>query len=861
MGATPGGGGGPSGPGASLACSAPAGRAARCWQRSRSGCGRRRRCAAVCVSALLGLARLPLAAAVTEYTLSVTAQGEYTLTGPAGTVFTVTPPPGEGGSRASVGIVPETIPYESAEATQLRTSYSGSRPVYMWYWQVPSVVTPGFEPLRDTIGERPDSLVRITWTEGQRTAVAYYLDWASYTPVVQYMVLAGSGASRRLLLCRESMAHVRWTHDAAGGVAEVDCCVGDCSRATAPDRIARFGNIERGQVWSAGTVRITLRDEVLDSAAINAFFAIGLDRLRAWHNMQYTAVAIRDHNDERKEQARATTAVLFTFVAIGMLLQSVIFGVVFGWLVQPLPVPAGLLATLSSGIDGEQAKVKWNTFVSVAVWIIINFLVSGLGGFTGWWVMGCLYFIVSVSCGCVGCVRRLQTRNCCLEGASCMGLQQVSPGKEAPASAPTQPQEGEEMGPKDAAGEPAAAAPKDLKFPEGACFGCCCSHPQRWRPFSGAGETPGQMGRSQECCLWVNTALICLIFFIILIVVYAWQIKDYKIIRRYKGDEEIEIIPDLTAKAVQFMYAWDGVATDLKLQLYTKWLTQWCGRTMKESLSDSEKDVKIRDDFITKYAINMTDYRPTDYRAYDSVNQWFIRHLAEGVRPIAGERLAPTVGGWAAATPRQRDASPHSNVVVSPADCRMLIYPSLQAARVWVKGSRFNYYELIGERSQYRHTFERGAMVIARLAPQDYHRFNSPIGGVVREQYDVDGTYWSVNADAARSENYAFYNLRRVVLIEYISRDGSPKIMAYVAIGATCVGSVIFTGPDGSGVRRGTALSKGDELGFMQFGGSTVIMLFEEGELVPDEDIASNSELPVETYIRVKERLGMFRDS
>jgi len=368
----------------------------------------------------------------------------------------------------------------------------------------------------------------------------------------------------------------------------------------------------------------------------------------------------------------------------------------------------------------------------------------------------------------------------------------------------------------------------------------------------------GQMGRRQEYCLWVNVILFFLFFFMCLIVVYAWEIEDYKIIRRETQDVEIEIIPPVTAKAVQFMYAWDGLATNLKLQIYTKWLTQWCGRTFKRKLGEGEKDSEIRDAFLVKYQLDMSEYTPVDYRAYDSVNSWFIRHLAPYVRPVAGERLAPTADGWSAATPAQRDASPHPWTVVSPADCRMLIYPSIEHARVWIKGSRFNYHELVGEREQYRYTFAGGTMVIARLAPQDYHRFNSPISGQIEVQYDLDGTYWSVNADAARSKNYAFYNLRRVIIVKYTNRAGVEKRMAYVAIGATCVGSVVFTGP-GQAWSPGDNITKGQEFGFMQFGGSTVILLFQEGEFAGDEDMLANSDLPVETYVRVKERIGMLK--
>ena len=71
-------------------------------------------------------------------------------------------------------------------------------------------------------------------------------------------------------------------------------------------------------------------------------------------------------------------------------------------------------------------------------------------------------------------------------------------------------------------------------------------------------------------------------------------------------------------------------------------------------------------------------------------------------------------------------------------------------------------------------------MVIARLAPQDYHWFHAPIGGRVVSITDVDGPYWSVSADAARSGNNVYLNERRVVVI-----DAGPHVgkIAYIGIG------------------------------------------------------------------------------
>merc|ERR1711976_1101479 len=112
----------------------------------------------------------------------------------------------------------------------------------------------------------------------------------------------------------------------------------------------------------------------------------------------------------------------------------------------------------------------------------------------------------------------------------------------------------------------------------------------------------------------------------------------------------------------------------------------------------------------------------------------------------------------------------------------------------------------------------------------------------------VDGSYWSVNPDAVVSANGAFYNLRKILLLE------NPEVgkVAYVAIGATCVGSVILN----QNLEEGSTIGGYTELGFMQFGGSTVLMLFEKGKVKFDADIVANSAKPVESYVKVNAMIG-----
>ena len=69
-----------------------------------------------------------------------------------------------------------------------------------------------------------------------------------------------------------------------------------------------------------------------------------------------------------------------------------------------------------------------------------------------------------------------------------------------------------------------------------------------------------------------------------------------------------------------------------------------------------------------------------------------------------------------------------------------------EATQLWIKGREFSVARLLGE--AYKGEAERyngGALCIFRLAPQDYHRFHSPVDGVVGPMTYIAGEYYTVN--------------------------------------------------------------------------------------------------------------------
>ncbi|XP_020245911.1 phosphatidylserine decarboxylase proenzyme 2-like isoform X2 [Asparagus officinalis] len=242
---------------------------------------------------------------------------------------------------------------------------------------------------------------------------------------------------------------------------------------------------------------------------------------------------------------------------------------------------------------------------------------------------------------------------------------------------------------------------------------------------------------------------------------------------------------------------------------------------------ESAKDIPKFIDFF-KDQINLDEIKYPLER-FKTFNEFFIRELKHGSRPIAF---------------KERD-----DIAVCAADCRLTAFKTVDdSIRFWIKGRKFSMQGLLGKdicSSEFNH----GSLVIFRLAPQDYHRFHSPVSGVVESFVEIPGSLYTVNPIAVNSKYCnVFTENKRVVSVISTSEFGK---VAFVAIGATMVGSITFTR------EKGDYIHKGDEFGYFSFGGSTVICVFEKDAIQIDEDLISNSERSLETLVYVGMRLGV----
>jgi len=219
--------------------------------------------------------------------------------------------------------------------------------------------------------------------------------------------------------------------------------------------------------------------------------------------------------------------------------------------------------------------------------------------------------------------------------------------------------------------------------------------------------------------------------------------------------------------------------------------------------------------FATLYSVDLVEVRLDVPRGFATFNEFFIRELDDGARPIAGGR----------------------DTLVSPVDGTVSFAGSIRADSIFqAKGLDYTLDDLLATDIERARAFRDGRFATIYLAPYNYHRVHAPFAGELRAAHYVPGDLFSVNeATVARLPGLFRRNER---LIMHFDTAQGPAVLIFV--GALNVGSIStpWTGeirPRKDGVvdvldlsAHPTSVSKGDLLGWFNMG-STVILLLPPG--------------------------------
>ena len=224
--------------------------------------------------------------------------------------------------------------------------------------------------------------------------------------------------------------------------------------------------------------------------------------------------------------------------------------------------------------------------------------------------------------------------------------------------------------------------------------------------------------------------------------------------------------------------------------------------------------------FIRANGIDMRQYEPGPFASY---NAFFSRRIRPETRPV--------------------DREP--NHLVSPCDSKLTAMAITPECRFTLKHTVYTLESLL-KNPALAAEYAGGTALIFRLTVDDYHRYGYIDSGVKGPNVAIPGVLHTVNPIA--NDHYPIYkeNAREYTILD--TENFGPVVM--MEVGALMVGKIVnHHGP--------ATVQRGQEKGYFQFGGSTVVVLLKAGAAELDPDILENSREGIETVVKFGEKIGV----
>eukprot|EP01084_Bolivina_argentea_P074626 135358_1 len=249
----------------------------------------------------------------------------------------------------------------------------------------------------------------------------------------------------------------------------------------------------------------------------------------------------------------------------------------------------------------------------------------------------------------------------------------------------------------------------------------------------------------------------------------------------------------------------------LKHSKVNVWIKKWLN-TWKDFLDSYESAVDLS---TWTESTNMSNFVIPE-NGYQSFNQFFTRNIKPGTRPISSYANA--------------------SIIVSPVDGQ-IVYIARDitiANRFTVKNIEINLIEILGDKEQAM-TYENGTLILITLWFHDYHHYHSYCNNAIIEQISrIGGYYFSLGVWNSKIWNncsgleglgcYPFWthvNNRAIIRMKCNHGQNDTYNTAFVVVGLGHISSVNMVIKPSMNV-----ISKGTELGYFQYGGSTVALIF-----------------------------------
>lgn len=247
--------------------------------------------------------------------------------------------------------------------------------------------------------------------------------------------------------------------------------------------------------------------------------------------------------------------------------------------------------------------------------------------------------------------------------------------------------------------------------------------------------------------------------------------------------------------------------------LTARWVSRLAGAFHNSRLSKPQ--IKK---FIKRHGIVLDEYLPEQYKCF---NEFFMRRIRPECRPF--------------------DMAPEA--FVSPSDGALTVYPVTEAGRFEIKGFAYTAEELLGS-AELAQKYYGGICVVVRLTVKDYHRYHFIDDGTADGSKFIKGRLHTVQPAALEKRRVFAENCREVTVL-HTEHFGD---VTQVEVGAMMVGRIVNYPKE--------RFIRGEEKGRFEFGGSTIVLLVEPGQVALDEEFFENTAQERETLVKCGERIG-----
>ena len=224
--------------------------------------------------------------------------------------------------------------------------------------------------------------------------------------------------------------------------------------------------------------------------------------------------------------------------------------------------------------------------------------------------------------------------------------------------------------------------------------------------------------------------------------------------------------------------------------------------------------------FIKRNNIKTEEYRVVKYKSF---NDFFKREIKKELRPFSMD-------------------TPYD--LAAPCDGKLTAYPITPDGVFHIKNSMYTIDGLLQDKTLSRE-FMDGLCLVFRLMPDDYHRYAYIDDGEVIDRKSIKGLLHTVRPIAHRRYKIFAQNAREY---EVLRTEHFGKVVQ-IEVGALFVGRI-------TNYKTGRTFKRGEEKGVFEYGGSTIVMLFQSNAVTLDSAISGNTLDGKETIVRMGYKIG-----